>query len=181
VIYQKLDDIYAMIEQQHARFVAAICGLNDAQAQFRPAEDEWNIAEIAEHVSIANHSFLRITYKLLKQAEAASAPPLAGLSLNHVLLNDEGQQNPEKFPAPEIVKPQGGQSLTDSLAKLGQHLADFQTVRPRLVTADCSQARFPHPMVGEINAYQWLIVLGEHLDRHRGQIERLKATSGYPA
>lgn len=179
--YQSLDDIYAMIEQQHARFVAAISGLNDAQAQFRPAEDEWNIAEIAEHISIAHHSFLRITYKLLKQAEAASAPPLAGLSLNHVLLNDAGQQKPEKFPAPEIVKPQGGESLANSLAKLVQNLADFQTVRPRLAAADCSQAKFPHPAVGELNAYQWLIVLGEHLDRHRGQIERLKAISGYPA
>ena len=181
MIYQNLDDIYAMIEQQHARFVAAINGLNDAQAQFRPAIDEWSIAEIAEHISIANHSFLRITYKLLKQAEAASAPPLAGLSLHHVLLNEEGQQKPERFPAPEIVKPQGGQNIADSLVKLEQNLADFQTARPRLAAADCSQAKFPHPAVGELNVYQWLIVLGEHLDRHRGQIERLKAAPGYPA
>ena len=85
MVYQKLDDIYAMIEQQHARFVAAVNGLNDAQAQFTPAENEWSIAEIVEHIGIANNSFLRVTYKLLKKAEAASAPPLAGLSLPHVL------------------------------------------------------------------------------------------------
>ena len=181
MIYQQLDDIYAMIEQEYARFVAAVSGLNEAQAQFRPMADAWNIAEIAEHISIANHGFLRITYKLLKQAEAASAPPLAGLSLNHVLLDEEGRQSPVRFPAPEVVKPQGGQARADSLTKLAQNLADFQTVRPRLAATDCSQTKFPHPIVGEINAYQWLIVLGEHLDRHRGQIERLKTAPDYPA
>lgn len=181
MIYQKLDDIYAMIEQRHARFIAALSGLNDTQAQFRPAPDEWSIAEIAEHISIANHGFLRLAYKLLKQAEAAAAPPLTALSLGHVILDEEGRQSPLRFPAPESVKPQGEQALADSLAKLEQNLADFQIVRPRLAAADCSQAKFPHPLVGELNVYQWLIVLGEHLDRHRGQIERLKATPGYPA
>ncbi len=181
MIYQKLDDIYAMIEQQHARFVAAVNGLNDAQAQFRPAENEWSIAEIVEHIGIANHSFLRVTYKLLKKAESATVPPLAGLSLQHVLLDEEGRQNPKRFTAPEIVRPQGGQALADSLAKIAQNLADFQAARARLEAADCSQAKFPHPAVGEINAYQWMIVMGEHFDRHRGQIEHIKAAPGYPA
>jgi hypothetical protein len=180
MVYQRLDDIYAMIERQHARFVAAASGLNDAQAQFRPAEDEWSIAEIAEHIGIANNSFLRVTHKLLKQAEAAGALPLAGLSLPHVLLDEEGRQNPQRFDAPGIVRPQGGQALTDSLAKIAQSIADFQAVRPRLEAVDCSQAKFPHPAVGELNAYQWMIVLGEHLDRHRGQIERIKTAPMFP-
>ena len=181
MLYQKLDDIYAMIEQQHTRFVAAISGLSDAQAQFRPAENEWSIAEIAEHIGSANNSFLRITYKLLKQAEAACAQPLAGLSLPHVLLDEQGRQNPQRFTAPEVVRPQGGQALAESLAKIAQNLADFQSARQRLEAVDCSQAKFPHPAVGELNAYQWMIVLGEHLDRHRGQIEHIKAAPGYPA
>jgi hypothetical protein len=181
MVYQKLDDIYVMIEQQQVGFVAAVSGLNDAQVQFRLAEDEWTIAEIAEHIGIVNGGFLRITYKLLKQAESAGAPPLAGLSLSYVLLDAEGRQNPARFPAPEIVRPKGGQAVADSLAKITQNWADFQIVRPRLEAADCSQPKFPHPAVGEINAYQWLIVMGEHLDRHCGQIERLKAAPGYPA
>lgn len=181
MVYQKLDDIYAMIERQHAAFVTAVKRLNEAQTQFRPAEDEWTIAEIAEHVGIVNGGFLRLAYKLLKQAEAAGAPPLTRLNLPHVLLDSEGRQNPLRFPAPAMVKPQGGQAIADSLAKLAQNWADFQVVRPRLETADCSQPKFPHPAVGELNVYQWLIVLGEHLDRHRGQIERLKAAPTFPA
>ena len=178
--YQSLDDIYAMLDREHAAFAAATNGLNEAQTQFRPAEDAWTIAEIAEHLGITNGGFVRIAYKLIKQSEAAGAAPLTGLALNHVLLTDDGQQNPRPFPAPDVVKPKGGQNLADSLAKIEQAHADIQTARPRLEGSDCSQATFPHPAVGPINPYQWMIVYGEHMDRHRGQIERIKAAPGFP-
>lgn len=180
MIYQSLDDIYAMLAREHVAFSAAVAGLTDFQAQFRPAEDAWTIAEIAEHLGITNGGFVRIAYKLIKQTEAAGAPPLAELELKHVLLTDDGQQNPRRFPAPDVVKPKGGQSLADSFAKIEQAHADIQGARPRLEASDCSQATFPHPAVGPINPYQWLIVFGEHMDRHRGQIERIKAEPGFP-
>lgn len=181
MIYQSLDDIYAMLAREHVAFAAAAAGLNDTQAQFRPAEDAWTIAEIAEHIAITNGGFVRIAYKLIKQSEAAATPPLAGLELKPVLLTDDGQQDPRRFPAPDVVKPKGGQSMTESFAKIEQAHADIQAARPRLEASDCSPATFPHPAVGQINPYQWLIVYGEHMDRHRGQIERIKAAPNFPA
>lgn len=181
MIYQSLDDIYAMLAREHVAFTATIAGLNDVQTQFRPVDDAWTIAEIAEHLGITNGGFVRIAYKLIKQSEAAGATPLAGLELKHVLLTEDGQQNPRPFPAPDVVKPKGGQSLADSLAKIEQAHADIQTARPRLEASDCSPATFPHPAVGQINPYQWLIVYGEHMDRHRQQIERIKLAPNFPA
>lgn len=181
MIYQNLDDIYAMLAREHVAFAATVAGLNDAQTQFRPATDAWTIAEIAEHLGITNSGFVRIAYKLIKQSEAAGAAPLAGLALNHVLLTEDGKQNPRPFPAPDVVKPKGGQSLTESLAKIEQAYADIQTARQRLEGSDCSPATFPHPAVGPINPYQWIIVYGEHMDRHRQQIERIKSAPNFPA
>ena len=178
--YAKLDDIYALIAREQAAFTATAANLNDAQANHRPAPDQWTIAEIVEHIAIVNGGFVRICYRLVKKAEAASAPPLAGLDLNSVLLKDDGQPLP-KFQAPEAVRPQGGQSLADSLAKIEQAHADIQGAHARLAASDCSQQTFPHPAVGPLNPYQWLIVWGEHLARHRGQIENVKAAPGFPA
>jgi hypothetical protein len=172
--FRTLDEIYALMENEQAKFVAAVASLSEAQANHRPAENAWTIAEIAEHLAITNHGFLRITHKLLKQAEAAGAPPLSELNLTSVLLLPDGSQ-PPPFAAPDRVKPQGGQALADSLAKLAESLAGFHEVRPRLAATDCSNEKFPHPAVGDINAYQWMIVQGEHLDRHRQQVERIKA------
>lgn len=179
--YQSVDEIFAMIAREHAQFVAALANLSEAQASFRLADDEWTLAEIAEHVSITNSGFLRIGHKLLKGAEAAGAPPLASLDLPPVLLDAEGRQNPKRFPAPEVVKPQGSQTVAESLAKLEAAQIGLAEVLPRLSATDCSAGNFPHPAVGPINVYQWLIVWGEHLNRHQQQIQRVKSAAGFPA
>jgi hypothetical protein len=40
---------------------------------------------------------------------------------------------------------------------------------------------YPHPALGPINAYQWLLVMGGHESRHRRQINGIKADANYPA
>ncbi len=177
--YRTLDDIYTAMENEQAKFVNDVTGLTDAQANFRPAENAWTIAEIAEHLAITNNGFLRITHKLLKEADAAGASALNNLAVSNVIRLPDGSQ-PPPFDAPDRVKPQGTQSLGESLAKLAEALAGFQEIKARLSATDCSVPTFPHPAVGPLNAYQWMVVQAEHLDRHRGQANRLKQASDYP-
>jgi uncharacterized damage-inducible protein DinB len=180
MIYHSIADIFAANDRAQERFVAAVSNLSEAQENFRPAEGQWTIAEIVEHVSIVNEGFLRITHKLLNEAEAAAKPPVADLKLGPTSLNEKGEQLPP-FQAPERVHPKGGVRIEDSLPKMKATLAGFAEIRSRLEAVDLSQQSFPHPAFGPINAYQWMILLGEHEDRHRGQIERLKTVAGFPA
>ena len=180
MIYHTIADIMAVNEQAQARFIAAVSNLTEAQANFRPDENQWTIAEIVEHVSIVNDGFLRLTHKLLKEAELAARPPKADLNLGHTSLDENGRQR-GPFPAPERVRPNGGVSVEDSLIKLRAALAGFGEIQSRLEAVDLSEQMFPHPALGPFNAYQWMVLLGEHEDRHRGQIERMKATDGFPA
>jgi uncharacterized damage-inducible protein DinB len=179
MIYHTIADILAANERAQERFVAAVSNLNEAQADFRPDENQWTIAEIVEHISIVNDGFLRLTHKLLKEAESAPQPPRVDLNLGHTSLDENGQQR-GPFQAPERVRPQGGARVEDSLAKMRTSLAGFAEIQSRLEAVDLSEKMFPHPALGPINAYQWMVLLGEHEDRHRGQIERLKATAGFP-
>src|SRR5262245_36191633 len=180
MIYHTISDILAANEQAQAQFTAAVSNLTDAQVSFRPDENQWTIAEIVEHVSIVDSNFLRLTHKLLKEAESAPKPPEADLNLGHTSLNENGDQHPGPFPAPERVRPQGGVGIEDSLAKMQATLAGFAEIQSRLEAVDLSEQMFPHPFLGPINAYQWMVLLGEHENRHRGQIERLKAATGFP-
>jgi uncharacterized damage-inducible protein DinB len=179
MIYHTIADILAANERAQERFIAAVSNLTEAQGGFRTAENQWTIAEIVEHISIVNDGMLRITHKLLKEAEAAPKPPKADLNLGHTALDENGEQ-PPPFQAPERAHPKGGASIEDSLAKLRATLAGFAEIQPRLEAVDLSEQMFSHPAFGPINAYQWMVLLGEHEDRHRGQIERLKATAGFP-
>jgi uncharacterized damage-inducible protein DinB len=180
MVYHTIADILAANKQAEARFIAAVSNLTDAQANFRPDENQWTIAEIVEHVSIVNDGFLRITHKLLKEAESAPMPPRADLSLGHTSLDENGNHHPGPFQAPDRVRPQGGVCVADSLVKMRASLAGFTEIQSRLEAVDLSERMFPHPVLGPINAYQWMVLLAEHEDRHRGQIERLIATAGSP-
>jgi DinB family protein len=179
MIYHTITDILAANEQAQERFMAAVSNLTEAQADFRPDENQWTIAEIVEHVSIVNDGFLRLAHKLLKEAESAPKPPKNDLNLGHTSLDENGHQR-EPFQAPERVRPKGGVSVEDSLAKMRMALAGFADIQPRLEAVDLSEQVFPHPALGPFNAYQWMVLLGEHEDRHRAQIERVKAVSGFP-
>jgi uncharacterized damage-inducible protein DinB len=180
MIYHTIGDILAANEQSQARFTAVVSNLTEAQANFRPDENQWTIAEIVEHVSIIDNNFLRLMHKLLKETESAPKPPKADLNLGHTSLDENGNQHPGPFPAPERVRPQGGVEIEDSLAKMRVSLDGFAEIQSRLEAVDLSEQTFLHPFIGPINAYQWMILLGEHKDRHRGQIERLKAAAGFP-
>ena len=104
MIYHTIADILAAGEQAQARFIAAVSNLTEAQANFRPDENQWTIAEIVEHISIVNDGFLRLTHKLLKEAESAAKPPKADLNLGHTILDEDGNQ-PPPFQAPDRVRP----------------------------------------------------------------------------
>jgi uncharacterized damage-inducible protein DinB len=180
MIYHTIADILVANESAQDRFVAAVAGLTEAQESYRAEEGRWTMAEIVEHVSIVNDGFLRITHKLLKQAEEKGAPAAADLNLGDTSLDENGRQ-PPPFQAPDRVHPQGGVRVADSLQKLSQTLVGFAEVRPRIEAVDCSQENFPHPAFGPINLYKWLVLYGEHEDRHRGQIEQIKAAPGFPS
>ncbi len=180
MIYHTIADILAANEQAQARFITVVSDLTEAQANFRPDENHWTIAEIVEHISIVNDGFLRITHKLLKESESTPKPPKADLNLGHTSLDENGAQR-GPFQAPERVRPNGGVGIEDSLAKMRASLAGIAEIQSRLEAVDLSEQTLSHPALGPINAYQWLVLLGEHEDRHRDQIERLKATAGFPA
>lgn len=180
MVYHSIAEILAENAAATDRFIAGADSVTEAQAGFRPADDEWTIGEIVEHVSIVNGGFLRITHKLLRQAEADPKPASADLNLGGVIVTEDGQQAP-KFQAPETVRPKGGIAIADAVAGLRQTIVGFAEIQSRLEAVDLSEQKFPHPAVGPISAYQWMILLKEHSDRHLGQMERVKSAAGFPA
>lgn len=180
MVYDSVADILAANAAVQSRFEAAVTNLSPEQANFRPEADQWSISELAEHVSVVSAGMLRITQKLLKQAEDSGKPSLTEFNLKTTSLSQHGLPHDVKFAAPDRVKPQGNVSIEDALARMRETLDGFTSIQTRIEGTDLSAETFPHPAFGELNAYRWMILLGEHQDRHRLQIERVKASAGYP-
>jgi hypothetical protein len=174
--YHNIADIFEMIEKTHERFASSVSGLTEEQEHYRPAPDRWTIAENAEHVSIVSHGLLKLTHKLLKRAEADPKPAKADLELPPLTMDDEGGLKPGKWQAPERVQPQGGVRVADAVAHQSQTINDLFALKTRLEAVDMTEQTWDHPYFGPLTFYQWMLLLGEHEERHRLQIEEIKGT-----
>jgi hypothetical protein len=74
--------------------------------------------------------------------------------------------------SPEMVLPRTDVDFKDALDGLE---SSREALRAAVVSANglaLGEIKHTHPVLGELDLYQWLIFVGQHEGRHRKQIER---------
>lgn len=170
--FDSIAGILEMIGQTRGRLRAVVTDVSDEQADLRAGDDQWTIAEIVEHLANVQEGMGKVTSIILKKAESEGAKAKAPMAPVHF---DALQERLAfKFQAPENVRPKGGVKIADSLARMQTDYERIIGLQPRLEAADLSFVQFPHPAIGPLDGYQWLMLIGLHEQRHIGQIEELK-------
>ncbi len=160
-------------------FLDAIDGLSTAQWTFKAAPERWSIAEVAEHIAVSEDSFHQlITQRVLKTPPAPDKK--ADLANNDETILKQVVDRERKAQAPEFLRPAGRWPNRESLA------AAFRTSRDRNIayvektTEELRSHSTPHPAFGLMDAYQWLLTMSAHSERHVAQILEVKADSRFP-
>lgn len=181
--YNSVAEILDAIDETRGRLSTRLAALSNEQENFRPASGGWSIAEIVEHLAILESRLLGLITVMVSKAEKAAPQPrtedsnFAPFSLDQII----ERSLKEKYTAPETAAPQGGVSVHDSLERLRQSRASLRALQSRLEARDLSGAHYPHPAFGPLDAYQWLLMIGIHEDRHLRQIEALISSPEYTA
>ena len=172
-----IESIYAANAAAREKLKELISSLTEEELHTLPEGEGWTAAQILEHIAHVNASTLRICTKLLsKSAESELAVSAASLSEG---FREKGVQIAAmKVEAPEIVQPNKGLSVSESLAQLDENMSGFEELRPMFETRDASAARFPHPFFGEITAHEWLALAGGHELRHIKQMRKVASKVG---
>jgi hypothetical protein len=173
--YESVGEILDSIDETRKRLLARAESLDAALCAKRPSPAAWSVAEIVEHLSISEDGMMKLIGMMLAKAETAGGHAKEpGRRFEPVSIDRFTERSlKEKYEAPEFIRPHGGVSLADSIAKMQQMRATLHGMRPRLEAADLTEARYPHPMFGPLNAYQWLLFIGAHEERHLRQIEAI--------
>jgi len=85
-----------------------------------------------------------------------------------------------KFNAPEPLQPH------HQYKTLAETLAAFQSARDshidyvRTTQDPLREHFFKHPVLGDLDAYQWILLISAHTERHVNQILEVKASPGFP-
>jgi DinB superfamily len=164
----------AYLEETRERLLQTARGLSLAQLQYKPSSDRWSIAEMVEHVAFVEGRIQAGIKKALGQQATTCERALKDDELVERIVG-----RTKRMKAPDVVVPTGRWPLD-------QLFPEFELARKRSIefarTTDAPLRRhsYPHPFFGELDCYQWLLVIPSHSERHRLQAEEVIAAAGFP-
>jgi hypothetical protein len=177
--FQERQFVMEQLASSEARLLELVSGLTDAQWNFREMPERWSIADNIEHLVVFEGFIRSAIAKTLERAAEPEKKAEVGAKEPFVLGIANGRNN--KLIAREVVRPTG------RWANRSELVLELQKTRAVTVTfvaqteAKLRDHFFPHISLGDLDCYQWLVVLGQHSTRHTFQIEEIKADSAFPA
>ena len=160
-------------------FLDAVAGLTPEQWNFKPAPDRWSIAECAEHIAVSeDYIFGMIENKIMK----SPAQPEKRVEVKG---KDEAvvKQVPDrshKFQAPEPIAPKHRWSDPAEIVAHFKQSRDQHIAYVDKTQDDLRDHFADHPAMGTLDAYQWILLMSAHTERHTEQINEVKADPKYP-
>ena len=156
------------LEDSRQRLLAALEGLTEEQWRYRPAHDRWSIAECAEHITAAEVSMP----KLLAAATGGERVESVAERDDYVrrFIRDRSRRD----EAPERTRPKGRWSSLKETIQAFEERRAANLEFARTTREDLRSRFYPHPFVGIIDLYQWLLSLAAHTERHAEQIEETR-------
>jgi hypothetical protein len=164
--------LVAHLEMTGSWLVDEVSGLSPAQLQFRPAPGAWSIMEVVEHLTVAEPIYWRQLREAMK-ATPSGQKPLATDADTLWYGIDRTQR--QKAVAAEEAKGQLRDLRTglDAFRKLHAEMLEYarttgEDLRSHVVEREGS------------DAYQWLLLISTHEQRHILQIREIKANPKFP-
>jgi hypothetical protein len=169
-------ELIELLNKSEKEFLQAVEGLTDEQWTFKPAPERWSVAEVAEHIVLADALLFETATKSLT---GPSDPKWDTILTKTDLLRRALPNRSTKVDAPAAIKPQ------HALARQ-QLIARFKEQRARALAyaqeteAPLKEHTAANPFFGPLNAHQWLIYIPLHHLRHNQQIAEVKTSPDYP-
>jgi DinB family protein len=151
-------------------------GLSQAQADWRPSEQDWSIGEILHHLFLAEVGTGKLTSKLFKDAPQPLPPFPADLKA----FAPVPAPPPGPAKAPEVVYPERGHPLERLVADLKAARERSRLSLERLATVDPRGLRWRHFTLGEMDLAQFWLLHVRHETDHLGQLRGVKTSKGFP-
>ena len=164
------------LEEQREGLRKAVESVPEALRNQRPRADAWSVAEILEHLYIVETGFGNAFAQTLADGKAKGlrqdpeTAPIPGEAFRTRLLDRS-----QRIDAPARALPQGTLSADEAWQKLQQSRAALFAVINEADGYALQDLHRVHPVLGEQNFYEWLILAGWHEARHAEQIREIRS------
>jgi len=164
--------LLAHLDLTEAWLVGELDGLSNDQLTFRMTPESWSVMEVVEHLAIAEPQYWQRVQDSMKQAASEKKPEATDAGILWY-----GIDRTNRARTGEARVPRG--KYKDLQASLG----DFRKLRATIRTYAATTQEDPRSRMlleGNMDVYQWLLMISTHSQRHILQIREIKAHSAYP-
>jgi uncharacterized damage-inducible protein DinB len=171
------DKAMKYLESTKQGVIDATKGLSAAQWNFKSAPDRWSVAEVMEHIAAAE-DFIRgnITQNVMKAPARSAGEDVKALDDTVVAKIPDRSV---KAQAPEPLKPTNRFGSPEASLK---HFLESRQETEAFLTShnDLRDHATDSPMGKKLDAYEWVLFLTAHSERHTKQILEVKADPNFP-
>lgn len=163
--------LLAHLELTESWLADEIKGLTPAQLAFQMTPESWTVAQVVEHLAIAEPQYWDSVGKSLAQ------PPAASGNVTDADILWYGIDRTQRDKTGDARVPKGKfRSAAESLAEFRKLRA---TIREFAKTTK-DDLRGHRLQGGNMQVYQWLLMISTHAQRHILQIREIKSHPKYP-
>ncbi len=165
------------LTKSHDHFLNTLEGLNEEQLNYKVTDDSWSIAECAEHIAISENMIFDMMQGTLAQEPDPSKRA-------EVKVTDEGliamiEDRSKKVKTGEPFEPSG------KYGSFEETVEEFKTKRKEHIeyvksTQDDLRNRYQQLPFGTVDAYQILLFMSGHTERHIKQMEEVMDDEDFP-
>lgn len=156
------------LDAVHERLATTVNGVDSAILSKRPAENEWSVAEVVEHLCLVEGAVMNYLKSKLDQ------PPVKVSFLKKLIPMRIVSFRVKRLQAPKIVQP------ANNLPPMAELLKKFDAVRATTKEICIKQGQerlskicFKHPYFGDMDGAAAVSMIAFHEQRHLKQINEI--------
>jgi len=171
-----LESAQKYLESTKKNIEEATKGLSDAQWNFKPGPDRWSVAQVMEHIALSEDYLRGFVVDQVLKAPAAPDRDVKKIDQGVLAMIPDRSQ---KFQAPEPLRPVNKFGTPEETRK---HFLESRAKTEALLkdTPDLREHAFDSPMGQKLDAYEWILFIAAHSDRHTKQIKEVEADPNFP-
>lgn len=167
-----------LLKDTQKDFLKTTRNLSDAQLKFKSAPDRWSVEDCMKHIAASEAGLWQMIEANLKQP--ANPERRSEIKVTDDQLIKMIQDRSQKFQAPEQLRPE---NIAYKSAE--EAAASFKQNREKLIdfvmdTQDDLRGHVIDFPVGKMDAYQMILLVGAHSNRHTQQIKEVMADPNFP-
>ncbi len=175
-LHPVLAAIVAELTRERVALLEACALVPDTLRETRPAPDRWSAAELMAHLAKVEMSSGRLFSVHARQLREANAPLDTSSDAQDIIARFErfpmiSRSRP--IPAPEMVLPDADVTFEDARLQLEASRARLLEAVFKANGLPLGSVSAPHPRLGALTMYEWLLMIARHEARHADQFREI--------